>query len=310
MSSFFIALKIILGIIGAIIVAVIAVALFVYLIWMILNPSEAKRIVKKIFNWLSEWFSFLKPSKSKKSGISRWLTIGIPFGLISFLVGIYFLFFRNFNFREDLDRPWWHWFVFGLVIFIVLLMVILNYSKDTSTSTSNLPILSKINFYLKRFATWWKSWNVPKWIKSLFWIVLVFLLFWFGIDYLRGIKNLNKSNNNTSESYDNNSGVSVKNYPKLNMNGQNVMKAGEFKKFTIEYDGPTISWDIAGSDTVSLYFEKSEDKTRNWKLKIWRDKKGIKQYKFYPYKPPILAALIGSVYIKTEKDAIVIVSTK
>jgi hypothetical protein len=161
----------------------------------------------------------------------------------------------------------------------------------------------------KKASEWWKNFKLPKWVKNLFWIVLVFLVFWFGIGYLRGIKSLSKSNDTNSESYHNNSGVSIKNYPNLNMNGQNVMKAGEFKKFTIEYDGPTISWDIAGNDTVSLHFEKSEDKTRNWNLKIWRNKKDIKQYKFYPYKPPILAALVGTVYIKTEKDAIVIVST-
>jgi hypothetical protein len=195
------------------------------------------------------------------------------------------------------------WFIF-IPIGLVLIWLVYKYWS------SIFPSKPSSGGNWKKFRVWWKTWKFPKWVKGLIWIVLSFLALWFLVGYLAGIKNLSKSSNNISESYDNNSGVSVKNYPKLNMNGQNVMKAGEFKKFTIEYDGPTISWDVAGSDTVSLYFEKSEDKTRNWQLKIWRDKKGIKQYKFYPYKPPILAALVGTVYIKTERDAIVIVSTK
>ncbi|MDQ5931177.1 MAG: hypothetical protein QG674_343 [Patescibacteria group bacterium] len=100
--------------------------------------------------------------------------------------------------------------------------------------------------------------------------------------------------------------------PYLNMDGEkkNVMQKGEFFQFDVNWDEPGISFDPETSEKVVLYFQKAEDPTRNWRLILWKNKRGEKEYLFSP-SAPIAEALIGKVYVKSEISSVnVVVSRK
>lgn len=98
--------------------------------------------------------------------------------------------------------------------------------------------------------------------------------------------------------------------PYLDMNGKNFMQKGEFFQFDVNWDDPSVSFDPETSEKVVLYFQKAEDPTRRWRLVLWKNKQGKKEYLFYP-STPIAEALIGKVYVKSEISSVnVVVSRK
>lgn len=94
-------------------------------------------------------------------------------------------------------------------------------------------------------------------------------------------------------------------YADLNLNGENVMEKGVFFKFKVNYDDPGISFNPNGSDTTVLSFYKAEDKTRNWRLKLWKDNQGNKQYLFSPIQPSG-DVLVGTVFVCCENKTNVV----
>ena len=111
--------------------------------------------------------------------------------------------------------------------------------------------------------------------------------------------------NSTSSSNTN----SLQSSERLNMNGKNEMRQGKFFKFSVDYDDPNISFDPQGSDTTALFFQKAEDPTRKWTLYLWKNSKGEKKYRFSP-RPPLHEALVGTIYVRSKNNAIVVVSQK
>jgi hypothetical protein len=94
------------------------------------------------------------------------------------------------------------------------------------------------------------------------------------------------------------------------MDGKNFMKKDDFFQFDVNWDEPGISFDPETSENVVLYFQKAEDPTRRWRLVLWKNKQGKKEYSFSP-SVPIAEALVGKVYVKSEISSVnVVVSRK
>lgn len=106
--------------------------------------------------------------------------------------------------------------------------------------------------------------------------------------------------------------INLKLYPSLNMNGLNNMKKNEWKEFTIKYDGPSISFTPQSADTVIFKFEKAENRSRTWGLKVWKNPQGEKMSEMlYPYGTPTPAALVGECLVSViNTDAIILVEEK
>ncbi len=94
--------------------------------------------------------------------------------------------------------------------------------------------------------------------------------------------------------------------PYLKMDGENFMEKGQFFQFDVDWDQPGISFDPETDEKVILYFQKAEAPTIHWRLVLWKNKQGKKEYLFYP-RAPIAEALIGKIYVKSEISSVNVV---
>lgn len=225
--------------------------------------------------------------------------------------------------------------MFGLFIFLRLLYFkISDAFKDVNISTENrILIWIKDNLLwlflimitimavvlLWRFRSSIPKPSLPKitiptikWRWKWLWVIPVIVLIWYAYyewqDYkakkLAWRPNVVINNSNRVDP--------LIGSPYLNMDGEkkNVMEKGQFFQFDINWDEPGISFDPETSEKVVLYFQKSEDPTRHWRLILWKNEQGEKEFLFSP-RLPIPEALIGKVYVKSEINSVdVVVSRK
>lgn len=161
MNNFFAILGWILSILGAIVGAVLIFTIFIYFIWLLANPSQAKEKLKQFLHWGKQWlpsFSWKRKKSKGGNGISR--TLIIIFGFILLLVGsgLYFL-VKNVSIHDDFTRPWWQWMLFVLIILILISLIFVPWKK-----------------FEVRKSKWW--WSIPLTILCIAGIVWLVINYW------------------------------------------------------------------------------------------------------------------------------------
>lgn len=155
--------------------------------------------------------------------------------------------------------------------------------------------------------TFWEK-NKPKVSWRWLPVTLLILLFLAGIFFLTPVFRswFTPSNENRAGS---SSSAKEMDYENLNLSGRNEMAAGKWFKFTGGYDDGKLLFDLPNKKGhATLHFEKSEDASRAWILKIWY----VNQKKFWSFDPgpPPPETLVGTTYVNSEEDAVVIVTQK
>lgn len=217
----------------------------------------------------------------------------IPVGL-TLIVLILLYFFGEFDTDTVKKNPiitlvssYWFW-----IIVILLVVSLLLRPKLVKNKTE------KINW------SWKWLWSIPIFIGSawLIWLVYSTLIApWLVSKYAES----HPTQSNIKYTVDPLNGS-----PDFNTSGRNNMKKGEFFQFTVEWDDTGISYDPIDSDTTVLHFQKSENATRKWTLKLWKNEFGEKEYLWSP-RAPVAKVWVGKIYVKCiNRSAVVVVSKK
>lgn len=241
--------------------------------------------------------------------IPRWVLI-LYICMAICIPGVVFFFYRfvykkvasEITKMKGIDTiPDWVWFIFlGTMILVILWYFRKKISFKKPNITWKLPDVQK---FVKKFSWKW-LWSIPIFIGSawLIWLVYSTIIApWLVSKY--------------AETHPTQSSIRytvdpLNGSPDFNTNGRNSMKKGEFFQFTVGWDEPGISYDPIDSDTTLLFFQKSEDITLKWTLKLWKNESGEKEYLWSPI-APVAKVWVGKIYVKCiNRSAIVVVSKK
>lgn len=214
----------------------------------------------------------------------------IPLSLL-ILSGILLSIFGEFSspslgFITTLLNSFWFWFVLGILI---ILIIVWNFRKNL---LSKIP--GKFNW---------------KWLWSLLGLVVAAWLVWLGWSLIEPIFVTKYAEQHPQQSTTRYRVDPLNGSPDFNTNGRNSMKEGEWYQFTVDWDEPGISYDPIDSDTTLLFFQKSENPTRKWTLKLWKNESGEKEYLWSPI-APVVAVWVGKIYVKCINRSTVVVVSK
>lgn len=208
-----------------------------------------------------------------------------------------FLITNNSNIKIPRLWQWVLTLLFGVFVIVLLFRAFkiktkkLNLNLVRSEKTKEPKVKKKLKI----------KWS---WLKWTIGVAAVVAILWFtgGVSY--AIRWWNWQTRSTSTT-SNSTNTSDQNLPKLNMNGVNIMSKGQFFEFKVDWDDKSISFDPEGSDTTTLFFYKAENATRKWTLKLWKNPKGKKEYRFDP-RPPLAEALVGRVRVCCQSGSSVV----
>jgi hypothetical protein len=289
MSNFFTILGLILSILGAIVSAVIIFTVFVYFVWLLLNPSQAKQKLQGIKTWAKQW---LPTNKKKGNGISKLLIFIILFVLAIIGFAIWYI-YTYVNIEDDFNRPWWVW---GICILVAAI-----------GTYSYLVIKKKI--------PWGWKLGFPKWARWLFvGLAIAGVILWFlwpsiGLRFYFGKSDAASIATNSRPTQSTTSSQSA--YSRLNTKGKkNTMKKDEPYVFEFPISQSKKEYHLVFSTpkgdttTVILTYQHGDD---TWRRKLWRDALDKPQSELLDIRP---APFSGACEVRADKDCRVVVELK